>query len=168
MRQAFLEAGKVRNTHALRGEVKFECWLDGEKPLQGIRSLFPAPKEENALEVISCRRQGDVFLVQFKGIDSVEKATLLKGKTLYVSRDEADPKGDKVYFADLLGLPLIEEASGTVYGTIVQVTSRGAGELFLIKLSDGKEAYFPAVPSFIAKMDPENGVFVHAPEGIFD
>ncbi|MBR3836891.1 MAG: 16S rRNA processing protein RimM [Clostridia bacterium] len=168
MKQNFLEAGRVRNTHALRGEVKFECWLDGEKPLSGISHLYLNKTAENPLKVLSARRQGDVFLVLFEGVDTVEKAGLLKGKTLFVSREEADPKGDKVYFADLLGLPLVEEETGETYGVIREVTSRGASELFLVLLPDGREVYFPAVKEFIVKMDAELGVFVHAPKGIFD
>ena len=168
MKQQFLEAGKIRNTHALRGEVKMECWLDGEKPLAAIRTLYLAPKEEKGLKVVSARRQGDVFLVLFEGIDTVEKAALLKGKTVFASRAEADPKGDKIFFADLIGLPLIEEGEETPYGIIREVTSRGASELFLVSLPDGREAYFPVVDEFIVKMDPEEGVFVRAPKGIFD
>ncbi len=168
MKQQFLEAGKIRNTHALRGEVKMECWLDGEKPLAKISTLYLSPKEEKGMKVVSARRQGDVFLVLFEGIDTVEKASLLKGKTVFVSRREADPNGDKIFFADLIGLELIEEEDGTRYGTIREVTSRGASELFLVLLPDGREAYFPVVDEFIVRMDPEAGVFVRAPKGIFD
>ncbi len=168
MKQIFLEAGKIRNTHALKGEVKFECWLDGEKPLAGVQYLYLSPKEEKGMEVLSCRRQGDVFLLALSGIDTVEKASLLKGKTLFVSRKEVDPYGKKIFFADLIGLPLVEEGAGTVYGTVKEVSSRGAGELFTVLMPDGKEKYFPVVKEWIMKMDPEEGIFVHAPEGIFD
>ncbi len=168
MRQLFLEAGKVRNTHALKGEVKFECWLEGEKALKGISYLWLSTKEEKKLKVLSVRPQGDVFLVLFEGIDSVEKAALLKGKTLYVSREEIDPEGDKIFFADLVGLPLIEADEDKVYGKILEVTSRGGGELFTVALSDGREMYFPVIKDFIVSMDTEKGVYVHAPLGIFD
>lgn len=168
MRKLFLEAGKVRNTHALRGEVKFECYLDGEKPLKGIRYLYLTPDGEKPFEIRSVRVQGDVLLVLFEGIDSVEKASLLKGKTLYASREELDPDGTRIYFADLIGVPLIEAGTDTVYGTIRDVGSRGAGELFTVLLPDGREMYFPVVKEWIVSMDAEKGVFVHAPEGIFD
>lgn len=168
VKQLFLEAGKVRNTHALRGEVKFECYLDGEKPLRGIRHLYLSPKGEKSFEIRSVRVQGDVLLVKFDGVDSVEAASLLKGKTMYASREELDPDGTLVFFADLIGLPLIEEGEGTVYGTIRDVGSRGAGELFTVLLPDGREMYFPVVKEWIVSMDAENGVFVHAPKGIFD
>ena len=168
MRKLFLEAGKVRNTHALRGEVKFECYLDGERPLKGIRHLYLTPGDEKSFEIKSVRVQGDVLLVLFDGIDTVEKATLLKGKTLYASREELDPDGKLVFFADLIDLPLIEEGTDTVYGTIREVSSRGGGELFTVRLPDGREMYFPVVKEWIVSMDAEKGVFVRAPEGIFD
>lgn len=168
MRKLFLEAGKVRNTHALRGEVKFECYLDGEKPLKGIRHLYLTESREKPFEIRSVRVQGDVFLIAFEGIDTVEQASLLKGKTMYASREELDPDGKLIFFADLIGLPLIEDGAGTVYGTIREVGSRGAGELFTVLLPDGREMYFPVVKEWIVSMDTEKGVFVHAPEGIFD
>lgn len=168
MKQLFLEAGKIRNTHALRGEVKMECYLDGDKPLGKVRHLYLSPKGEKQLTIVSVRRQADVFLVLFEGIDTVEKASLLKGKTLFASREELDPKGEMVFFADLLDLPLYEEGSETPYGTICDISSRGGGELFTVRLPDGREMYFPVVKEWIVSMDPEKGVFVHAPEGIFD
>ena len=167
MKQAFLEAGKIRNTHALRGAVKMECWLDGEKPLAQVKTLFLSKKGEKPLKVLSARPQGDCFLVTFEGIDSVEAATLLKEKTVYAAREELDPLGEKVFYADLIGLPFMEE-DGTSYGEITEVTSRGGGELFLVKLPDGRECYFPAVDAFLVSMDPEAGVKVRAPKGIFD
>ena len=168
MKKNYLEAGKVRNTHALQGEVKAECWLEGDKPFAGLKHLYLSDKGEKELEIRSVRRQGEIALVKFCGIDTVEAATLLKGKILYAARSEADPKDEKVYFADLIGLPVTEEEDGTVYGTVRDVESRGAGELLLVSLPDGREVYFPAVKEFVVKCDAEKGVFVRAPKGIFD
>ncbi len=168
MKKLFLEAGKVRNTHALQGEVKAECWLEGTKPFDGLKHLYLSETGERELEIRSVRRQGDIALVRFEGIDTVEAASLLKGKTLYASRKEADPEDKKVYFADLIGLPITEAEDGTVYGTVRAVESRGAGELYLVALPDGREVYFPAVKEFVVRCDAEKGVFVRAPKGIFD
>ncbi len=168
MKKEFLEAGKVRNTHALQGEVKAECWLEGAKPFDGLRHLYLSAAGEKELEILSVRRQGDIALVRFRGIDTVEAASLLKGKTLFAARRELDPENEKVYFADLIGLPMTEDGEGTVYGTVRAVESRGAGELFLVALPDGREVYFPAVKEFVVRCDTDEGVFVRAPKGIFD
>lgn len=168
MKQSFIEAGKIRNTHALSGEVKMECWLDGARPLAGIKHLYLSREKENPLTLCGVRVQGDVLLVRFEGISSVEEATLLKGKTLWVAREEIDPRGDKIFFSDLIGLPLIEQTDGTVYGKVTQVTSRGAGELLVIRSEDGKESYFPMVKDWIVTMDTDAGIVVRAPKGLFD
>ena len=136
--------------------------------MKGVRFLYLSPKGEKPFEIRSVRVQGDVLLVLFDGVDSVEKASLLKGKTLYASREELDPDGKLIFFADLIDIPLIEADTDTVYGTIREVGSRGAGELFTVLLPDGREMYFPVVKEWIVSMDTEKGVFVHAPEGIFD
>lgn len=167
MRQAFLEAGKVRNTHALKGEVKFEVWLDDGEPLRPGLSLFPAPRAEKPLKITSSRRQGELFLLGFEGIDDVSRAALLKGRTLYIRREDADPTGEKIFFSDLFDLPLVEDGDGTIYGTVKDVVDRGGGYLLLIALPDGREAYFPMVKDFVVRLDPDREVRVRAPKGLF-
>ena len=167
MRQAFLEAGKVRNTHGLRGEVKFEVYLDDGTPLKPGVPLFPEKKEERPLAIRAARRQGELYLLSFDGFDDVDTAARLKGRVLYIRRADADPAGDRVFFADLFGLPLVEDTDGTVYGTVKDVTDRGAGALLVVALPDGREEYFPMVPAFLVSMDPEKEVRVRAPKGLF-
>ena len=167
MRQAFLEAGMVRNTHALKGEVKFEVWLDDGSALRPGLSLFTSPEAGKTVKIASVRRQGDLFLLLFEGICDVDAASALKGRTLYIRREDADPTGERIFFSDLFGLPLVEDGDGTVYGIVKDVTDRGSGYLLLIKLPDGREAYFPMVKEFLVKLDPEKEVRVRAPKGLF-
>lgn len=169
MRLAFLEAGRVRNTHALKGEVKFESWLETSAVLRTGVFLYADRKGEKGWKIKSVRGGGEnVFIVSFDGIDTPEAASKLKARTLYIRREDLDPAGDKVFFDELINLPLIEEATGERYGLITAVTSRGGGELFLVKLSDGREEYFPASRPFLKQLDPEKAVYVEAPKGIFD
>lgn len=168
MRQAFLEAGRVRNTHALKGEVKFEVYLDDGAVLRPGLSLYPAPKEEKPLRLTAARPRGDdLYLLAFEGFGDVDAASVLKGRTLYIRRADADPTGEVIFFADLFGLPLVEDRDGTVYGTVKDVTDRGAGHLLVVSLPDGREGLFPMVKDFVVKLDPEKEVRVRAPEGLF-
>lgn len=169
MRQKRIEAGKIRNTHALRGEVKAECYLEGDNPFSKLRILYlSSEKEDHCLEILSSRRHGEVFLLTFRGIDSVEAASALKGKTVFAAREELDPDGTKVFFTDLIGTDLTDADTGEKLGQICAVLDRGAGELFLIRLPDQRECYFPYVREWIECMDAEKGVSVRAPKGIFD
>lgn len=166
MKQEYLEAGRVRNTHALRGEVKFEPWLE-QSLWSKVKTLFIG-NEKKPLPLAGRRFQGDLFLLSFEGIDTVEKAASLKARTLFVKRDEVDPEGKLVFNCELAGLPLTEETDGTKYGTILEVENRGGGDLYRVRTAGGKEVYFPVVRDFIVKVDAEKGVFVRAPKGLFE
>ncbi len=168
MRKEYLEAGRIRSAHGLRGEVKAENWLDNDEAFAAVPSFFLGPAGERELKVASRRRQGELFLLSFEGITDPETARLLRCRTLYARRKDLDPEGKKVFYAELFGLPMREAGSGKIYGKIADVTDRGAGDLYVIDLPDGRQAYFPAVKEWIRSMDPETGVEVTAPEGIFD
>jgi 16S rRNA processing protein RimM len=168
LKQRRIEAGKVRNTHALKGEVKFECWLDDDATLSALPRLYASMKSEEALAVKQCRRHGDILILKFENVDSVEQAELLKGKTLYAAREDLDPEDRKIFFADLPGLPLKDAASGVEYGKIKEVSNRGGGELLTIVLPNGEERYFPMVKEWIVTMDAQQGITVRIPEGLFD
>lgn len=167
MKLKFLEAGKVNNTHALRGEVKFAHWFSSPDDIKKCKFLYLDKNGEKALEIDRVRRQDPLLLLSFKGYDSVEKVNFLKGRVLYAERGELDPKGELVFQAELAGLPLIEEKTGETYGTILEVIDRGGGQLYLVRLPDGREEYFPAAKPFLRRLDPDAGVWVDAPEGIF-
>ena len=168
MRKTYLEAGKLRGVHGLKGEVKAENWLDNDRLFASLTRFFTDEKGENELRVRSRRRQGDLFLLAFEGIEDADAAAPLRNKTLYARRDEIDPEGKKVFYTELLGLDLIDADSGKIVGAIRDVEDRGGGFLYVIALPDGKEAYFPAVKEWITEFDLEKGVTAHIPKGLFD
>ncbi len=168
MKKTILEAGKIRNVHGLHGEVKAENWLESDEVFANLKRFFLKETGERELKVRSRRRQGDLFLLAFEGLEDVDAVMNLKGKTLYAARDQIDPEGRKIFYADLFGLDLIEKETGERYGKILDVVNRGASDLYVIRKADGTEAYFPAIKEWILEFDLEKGVFVKAPEGLFD
>ena len=92
----------------------------------------------------------------------------------YIARAEAKlPKGH--YFkADLLGLPVVDAASGRVYGTITSVTHPAAQDIYTVRDENGAETLFPAVKPFLKQVDlktaacwwsPSPGMFTEAENG---
>ena len=41
-KQQFIEAGKVVNTHGVKGEVKIQVWLDSPEFLKKFKTVYPA------------------------------------------------------------------------------------------------------------------------------
>ena len=55
------------------------------------------------------------------------------------------------------------------YGTLTQVSSTGANDVYHILFPNGKTYYIPAIPQVVEKTDIENGVMRIRPlEGLFE
>ena len=64
-----------------------------------------------------------------------------------------------------IGLDVIDNISGKVYGKIVDVQNKGASDIYVVKTPDG-ERMMPAVAEFVKKVDVERGVFVEVIPGL--
>lgn len=75
---------------------------------------------------------------------------------------------NRYFVEDLIGLHVIDDATGAEYGTVQDVFETGANNVYRIVNSAGEEFLFPAVDAMIAKTDIESGkLFVKPIPGIF-
>lgn len=164
----YLEAGKLINTHGVRGEFKFDVWCDSQSSYSKVPAFFLADSGEGRLEVEGIRKFGRFMLVKFKGIDSLDDALKYKGRTVYVDRDNVPKKDGAVFIADIIGLDAIDASTDEVFGKIIDFTDRGSGDLYEIELKDKRTVYIPAIPVFVKKTDEEKGVYFELIEGLID
>ncbi len=165
--QKYLETGKIVSIHGLKGEVKIQPWCDSPEYLCGFKRLYSKTGEQ-VFNVERIRPQGNMVIAKLKGIDTPEQAQALRGRILYIDRDDADlPKGS-YFVADLIGLEVRDE-SGRVFGTISDVLQTGANDVYEIKNNDGKLYYIPAIPSVILSTDIQGEkMTIYPMEGLFD
>jgi len=164
----YLEAGKLINTHGVRGEFKFDVWCDTQSSYLKVKRFYLFDNGEGELEVEAIRKFGKFMLVKFKGIDSLDDALKFKSKTVYVDRDDVPKKDGAVFIADIIGLPAIDISNGNVFGKIIYSTDRGSGDLYEIQLDSSKTVFIPAIPVFVKKIDLESGVYFELIEGLID
>lgn len=158
-----LEIGKIVNTHALRGAVKMVVWADSTDVIGSLHRLYDA--DGTCYEIKSVSYQKDNALVKFSGIDTIEQAEKLKGKILYVSRDEFDLPEGTYFIADLIGLSVYD--GDTCYGKIDNVFPAGGCDVYDIK--GEKQLLFPALKENILQVDLDNKIIrVKIPEGLLD
>ena len=160
-KKAYIEAGKIVNTHGVAGEVKIEVWLDSAAYMKRFKRLFLGGRE---LEVESARVQKDFLLCKLRGVDDVNAAMSLKGRTVAIAREDAKlPKGG-YFIQDILGARVVDE-EGKEIGTLVDVLERPASRIYVVR--GESEHLIPAVPAFIRNTDAENGIItVHMIEGL--
>ena len=146
MKLQYIEAGEIVNTHGIRGEVKVLCWLDDPEMLCEFDRCRIDGKEYVMEQV---RVQKTCNLVQLSGIDTMEKAQAMRGKTIELYREDID---DEVIFAaELIGMEVF--CDGENIGKIKEVLDYPGNSVYVVK---GKYEYMiPAVNQFILSTDME-------------
>ena len=146
MKLQFVKAGEIVTTHGVRGEVKVLCWLDDPEMLCEFDRCRISGKE---YKIEQCRIQKTCNLVKLEGIDTMEAAQAMRGKTLELYREDID---DEVIFADeLKGVEVFAE--GECIGKIVDVLDYPGNSVYVVK---GEYEYMiPAVNQFICSTDLE-------------
>lgn len=168
MIKQYLETGKIVGTHGIRGMVRVQPWSDSGEFLTNFKRFFLSSKGDNELQVIKVQPHGGVVLISFKGVVSVERAEALRGKTLYICRDDISLPEGRYFIDDLIGCGVFDADSGKKYGVISEVSQTGANDVWHIKSGD-KEYLLPAIDEVIALVDPENERLEIRPmKGIFD
>ena len=146
MKLQFIDAGEIVNTHGVHGEVKVLPWVDDPEILCEFDRVRIDGRE---YEMESCRIQKTCNLVKLKGIDTMEAALLMRGKTVQLYREDID---DEVIFAaELIGMNVI--CNGESLGKITDVLDYPGNSVYVVK---GKYEYMiPAVKEFILSTDME-------------
>ena len=168
MKKQYLEAGKIVRTHGVRGELVLECWADSPQLLTGIkRFYFDGGREDAGL--LSSRVHKGRLLIRLRGVDTVEQGDVLRGKVLYLNRDDVPLEEGQVFLQDLIGLRAVDGVTGQEYGELREVLPTGANDVYRIVDKTGKEYLFPAVKHMIQAIRVEDGVIELLPSpGIFD
>lgn len=165
MKKKYVEQGFVRMTHGVRGEVKLQLWCGDPSPFYKIRKLYLDEEGKKPLTVVSSHGSSSVAVVKFEGVDTVEAAAALKGKTVYVDRDDLHLPADKILVCDLIGLPVIDADTGRIYGTVGSVEDYPASDIYMVDTEHGV-VQVPDVPQFIKKLTDE-AVYITPIEGMF-
>ena len=144
MKLQFIEAGEIVTTHGVRGEVKVLPWIDSPEDLCDFERCRIDGKEYTMEEV---RVQKSCNLIKLSGIDTMEAAQAMRGKTIELYREDID---DEVIFAaELIGVEVFCE--GASIGKITDVLDYPGNSVYVVK---GEYEYMiPAVNQFILHTD---------------
>ena len=158
-----IEVGQIVNTHGIRGEIRLNPWTDDMNDLLDLDVFYD--KDKTALKVEKSKIHKNVVIVKFFGINTMNDAEKLKGKTLYTEKTPL-PEG-RYYIKDLIGLTAFED--DVKLGTLTDVFNTGANDIYEIKTEDGKNIYLPVIDGVILDVDlDEKKIFVKIPDGLLD
>lgn len=165
----YLEAGKIRNTHGVKGAVKIEHWCDDATVFTSLNNIYVKHDElYKRYKLLSSSVMGDgTIIAHLEGIETFEDAARLKNIVIFADRKEIPEQSDRVFIADIIGLPVIDADTNITYGNLKDVQSGAAQELYVIQTENG-DKLMPAVKEFIVSIDCDKGIFIRPITGLFD
>ena len=162
MKNQFIEAGVVVNTHGIRGEIKIQPWSDTPDFLFDFDTIYIDKKPYTLLDA---RIHKNCVIAELEEITDINDAEPLKGKVVTVDRDDVELPEGRHFLVDLIGLEVRDADSDEILGKLVEVMTPPGNYVYVIR---GKREYLvPAVEEFIIETNVEAGYMrVHLLEGM--
>ncbi len=166
MKKQYLEIGKITGTHGLKGELRVDPWCDSAAFLCRFKRLYY--KDGTELAVASAKPHKNIAVIRFKGIDSIEQAEMLRGRVLYINRDDAHLPEGTSFIQDLIGLTVTDADTGEEYGTVTEVLKTGANDVYQIT-KNGRDYLIPVIPDVVIEKNIDSGyIRIRPMGGMFD
>ena len=146
MKLPYIEAGEIVTTHGVRGEVKVLSWLDSPEMLCEF-DRCRIDGREYVMDAV--RVQKTCNLVKLRGVDTMEDAQKLRGKTMELYRE--DISDELIFAAELVDVEVF--ADGASIGKIKEVLDYPGNSVYVVQ--GEREYLIPAVKEFILSTDLE-------------
>ncbi|MEH2943047.1 ribosome maturation factor RimM [Lachnospiraceae bacterium KK002] len=171
------QVGVITTTHGIRGEVKVFPTTDDAARFKKLKKvLLDTGREKLELEIVQVKFFKNLVILKFKDIDNINDVEKYKGKSLFVTRDQAVKcEKDEYFIADLLGVRVLTE-EGQALGQIADVLQTGANDVYVIQADETsssagrkKELLIPAIKECILDVDMEQRTMrIHLLPGLLE
>lgn len=165
-----LQVGVITQTHGIRGEVKVFPTTDDVNRFKKLKEvILDTGKEKLTLEIEGVKFFKQFVILKFKGFDNINDIECYKSKSLFVTRANAVRLRRNEYFiADLIDIEVFDE-DDQPFGVLTDVMETGANDVYVIKMTDGREVLVPAIKECILSVDIEGRkMVVHLLDGLLD
>lgn len=173
MSQKLITVGKIVNTHGIRGEIKVMPHTDfAEQRFAKNSPLFIIPSKGGApipVTVESSRLHKTMYIIKLKEIANINDAEKYKESLLKISEDLQEELPDnEYYFHEIIGCRVVtDDEPAEELGTITEILTPGANDVWVVKTPKGKEILLPSIPDVILDVDKKAKVVrVHLMEGL--
>lgn len=161
---------RIGRPQGIGGEVTVELRTDApEDRLAAGSTLLTEPRERGPLRIEAARQHGSAWVLSIEGVEDRPAAEALRNTLLLVvaaDRPQLD-QIDEFYDDQLMGLRA-EDTEGTELGTVSRI-SHLAGDLLVVRRSDGRDLLVPFVSAIVTEVDLAGGrVLIDPPPGLLE
>ncbi len=167
-KNAYIECGKIINTHGFRGGLKLDSWCNSPADLAALkRYFFLVGGEYVEKKVLKASVFKQFVIAEIEGVFDMDAALALKNTVIYAAREDFALEEGEYFISDLVGLDVIDADSGKVYGKLKETINRGASDIYVVNTEAG-ERMIPVVDEFVDRVELDRGIFVRPIEGMLD
>lgn len=172
---------RVRRAHGVRGALSVESLTDepdailaaGRRLFQGTVDgalwLDPATRAPRALHVTEARPTKDGWLLTLAELTDRTEAERWHGRHLLVPVEELTPPAeDEVFTHELIGMTMLDDATGASLGEVIEVFDLPQGLLLEFRGAHGVHQ-LPFIDAFVLEVDREARTLrVRLPDGLLE
>ncbi|MPR31992.1 ribosome maturation factor RimM [Salmonirosea aquatica] len=162
--------GYIVKTHGTKGQLVFHLDVDYPEDYEEMESVFIETKGELIpyfVELFNLQKQSRV-IVQFEGVDTMEKAQALVGTSLFLPLDALDELEEgQFYYHEIQGYEILDQKLGSL-GTVREVYSVATQNLIAFDYQ-GAEVLIPITDGIVLEADRTNRqLHVELPDGLLE
>lgn len=170
--EKWFNVGKIVNTHGIRGEVRVISRTDFAEERYKVGNtlyLFRDNKEPLKLIIASHRKHKNFDLLTFEGYPNINDVEPLRDGILKIDESQLlDLDEGEFYFHEIIGCTVYTD-QGEEVGTIREILTPGANDVWVVKGQRGKEVLIPYIEQIVKEVDiKEQKVIITPMEGLLD
>lgn len=163
----FYKAGKVINTHGLKGLIRIEYYHYQPKKLMDISNIYIGKEKiKYNIKNVTVNKK---ILVILEGIDDIDKAEKLKNSDIFINLEEKEVliEDENEYFVeDIIGLKVYDMEDNYI-GKITNIIKTGKKDIY--EIDNDVKKLIPASKEFIKQIDLKNNkMMVELIEGLIE
>ena len=161
---SFVTVGKVLDSFGLKGQLKFDVYLEDLKLLKTVDSFCIGSALLKSKIHFLKNTKKTTWIVAIPGTKNKEQADRLKGHLIYIEKKYLPSlMTDEFYYKDLKGLRI--NIKGSIQkGSVKDVCNFGSGDILEVSLDDSKVTiYIPFNKDNVRKIDLVNRTIILTP-----
>lgn len=165
--------GAIIGTHGLRGNIKVFPTTEDPDRFYDLKDVLLGDDETKeplvSATVTGVRFFKNIAIVSLEEFRDINQVTCFKGKSLYVTRENAIPLEEGEYYVkDMIGLTVVTD-EGEELGILKDVIETGANSVYQIKMKGRKDLLVPMIPQCSRGVDLSAGTLtVHLLPGLME
>ncbi len=165
--------GKIVNTHGLKGELRVLSTTDfpEQRFVKGNKIFAFADSKEQPHEFViqSVRKHKNFYLLTLVGLEDINLVEKYKGMVLRIPKEQLQTLPDhEYYYHEIIGCQVVTDL-GEEIGTITDIYTPGANDVWAIKRANGKEVLIPYIADVVVDIQiAAKKITIHPMEGLFE